>query len=66
MFKPNQNARVICNKTDPGFKTSEYYNWKYCSDTLLAYIKKNELFIKGTGDIKLNDELFKTCKAIFK
>jgi hypothetical protein len=62
MFKPNQSARSIFNQIDYEFKPSEYYDWKYCNNILLSYLKLKDLFIKGSGEIQINEELFKICK----
>lgn len=63
MFKPNQNARVIFEKMhkDP----TQFYQIKECNDVLTSYIKANELFLKGSGEVKINDALYSTCIYIY-
>lgn len=62
MFKPNQHMRPIFNFSDPYFSTSEYYDAKYCTDALLNYLKKKDLFLEK-GEIMLDEILRKIRKT---
>jgi predicted ribosome-associated RNA-binding protein Tma20/translation initiation factor 1 (eIF-1/SUI1) len=60
LFKPNQNIKNIFEKTDPYFSNRDFYLLKECQEVLVNYLKNNDLFIKGTNDITMNDDLSKS------
>lgn len=56
MFKPNQNIKPIFNKYSSSTDNS-FYTLKECADILVKYLKSHELFVQGTNEIRLNEEL---------
>jgi predicted ribosome-associated RNA-binding protein Tma20/translation initiation factor 1 (eIF-1/SUI1) len=57
LYKPNQSIKPIFELTDPNFAQKDYYQAKECHEILTTYLKNKNLFIKGSSDILINDEL---------
>jgi predicted ribosome-associated RNA-binding protein Tma20/translation initiation factor 1 (eIF-1/SUI1) len=58
-YKPNQSIKPIFVAADPKHELRDYYQIKECQDILATYLKNNNLFIKGTSEILVNNDLAK-------